>query len=507
MNHLHLNPADNVAIAIASLEKGAELKPMGVTAVDSIPVGHKVALVDIAEGGQVRKYNQVIGEATTTILAGQHVHDHNMIFSNVALTHDFASNLVEPCPPDASRTFSGFVRQGIGGEPDKIATRNYIGIVTTVNCAATVAKAIAARMDAEAKAAYENVDGVVALTHAGGCAVDGDGEGLRVLQRTLAGMIKHPNFSHILLLGLGCETNQSDELLDRTGLQEHARLSVLGIQDTGGTAATIEAGCTQIRTWLPEADQVSRQPLPLQHLVVGLQCGGSDGLSGITANPALGVACDLLVSHGGTVILSETPEIYGAEHLLTARAVDQETGNKLLDRVEWWRSHAQTLGAHLDNNPSHGNREGGITTILEKSLGAVAKAGSSPLRGVYQYAEPIRTRGFVYMDSPGYDPVSCTGQIAAGANLVCFTTGRGSAFGSKPAPCLKLATNTPMYQRMQGDMDVNCGDIVDGDCTLAEKGRQIFEVMIATASGQQTKSELLGVGDQEFVPWSLGPVL
>jgi altronate hydrolase len=362
-------------------------------------------------------------------------------------------------------------------------------------------------MDQEARAGFPSIDGVVALTHGGGCAMDGEGEGLKVLQRTLAGMVRHPNFSQILVIGLGCETNQSDRLLREAGLESGERIAVLGVQDAGGTAATIEAGCEIIRGWLPGAGQIEREPVPVSRIVVGLQCGGSDGLSGITANPALGVASDLLVSHGGTVILSETPEIYGAEHLLTARAVSSEVAEKLMERIAWWEHHVHVHGADLDNNPSPGNRAGGITTILEKSLGAVAKAGSSPLQAVYQYAQTISKPGFVYMDSPGYDPVSCTGQMAAGANMICFTTGRGSAFGSKPAPCLKLATNSVMWKRMQGDMDINCGDLLDGGCSLAEKGRQIFELIIASASGQQTRSEALGLGDNEFVPWSLGPVL
>jgi altronate hydrolase len=507
LNHLRLNPADHVVVATRAIPAGSLLDGTGIRVIQAVDVGHKVAVVDIAEGAAIRKYNQVIGRASAPITAGDHVHEHNLAFSGVSLAHAFSSNLITPSPPGSERTFMGIVRPDTAELTHRYATRNYIGIVTTVNCSATVARAIATRMDQEARAAIPGIDGVVALTHGGGCAMDGEGEGLKVLQRTLAGMMRHPNFSHILIVGLGCETNQSDRLLREGGLEPGERIAVLGVQDTGGTTATIEAGCEIIRGWLPSAGQIAREPVPVSKLIVGLQCGGSDGLSGVTANPALGVASDLLVSHGGTVILSETPEVYGAEHLLTARAVSSKVAEKLLERIAWWERHVHVHGADLDNNPSPGNRAGGITTILEKSLGAVAKAGSSPLQAVYEYAETVSKSGFVYMDSPGYDPVSCTGQMAAGANMICFTTGRGSAFGSKPAPCLKLATNTVMWQRMQGDMDINCGDLLDGGVSLAEKGRQIFELIIASASGHQTRSEALGLGDNEFVPWSLGPVL
>ena len=507
MNNIRLHKADNVVVATSALEPNIALDGLSIKTREAIGSGHKIACKFIGRGETVRKYNQVIGQATQDINAGELVHEHNLEFTAVQLDYHFSNNVTSSGSATASKHFNGYVRDSDVPLSSPYATRNYIGIVTTVNCSASVARAIAARMDAEARNNFANVDGVVALTHSGGCAIDGRGEALKLLQRTLAGMIKHPNFSHILLLGLGCETNQSSRLLNEFELQRGKRIEVLGVQDSGGTAATIDKGCDIIRQWLPLANQCQREEIPLSALTIGLQCGGSDGLSGVTANPALGVAADLIVKHGGTVILSETPEIYGAEHLLTARAASREVGEKLLERVRWWERYADRQGVSLDNNPSPGNRAGGLTTILEKSLGAVAKAGSSPLRAVYEYAESITESGFVYMDSPGYDPVSATGQIAAGANMVCFTTGRGSVFGSKPAPCLKLATNSSLWQRLGDDMDINCGDIITGECSLEEKGQQIFELIIATASGQQSKSELLSMGDNEFVPWSLGPVL
>ena len=407
---------------------------------------------------------------------------------------------------DTPATFQGIVRAD-----GRVATRNYIGVLTSVNCSATAARAIADRfrpdIHPEALADHPNVDGVVALTHGMGCATDSEGEELRVLRRTLGGYARHPNFAAVLVVGLGCETNQIQGLIAQEGLEEGANLQTFSIQDTGGTAKTVARGVELIKRMLPHANRVKPEPVPASHLTVGLQCGGSDGYSGISANPALGAAVDRVVRHGGTAILSETPEIYGGEHLLTRRAVNRDVADKLLARIAWWEAYTARNGMKMDNNPSAGNKAGGLTTILEKSLGAIAKSGSTALVDVVEFAEAVRARGFVYMDTPGYDPVSATGQVAGGANLICFTTGRGSAYGCAPSPSLKLSTNTALWTKQQEDIDIDCGTIVDGLETVDEVGERIFHLMLATASGRATKSELHGYGQSEFVPWQLGAVM
>ena len=395
---------------------------------------------------------------------------------------------------------------GIKRADGRIATRNYIGILTSVNCSATVARMIAEhfknRLDD-----YPNVDGVVALTHKTGCGMASEGEATDVLRRTIAGYARHPNFYSSQLIGLGCEANQINMLLSAEGLKKSATLGAFTIQEKGGTRKAVESGIGRVKEMLPEANKVSREAVPASHLVLGLQCGGSDGYSGISANPALGAAVDLLVRHGGTAILSETPEIYGAEHLLTRRAVSKAVGEKLIERIHWWEEYTRRNGNEMNNNPSPGNKAGGLTTILEKSLGGVAKGGTTNLVAVYEYAQPVTAKGFVYMDTPGYDPVSATGQVAGGANLICFTTGRGSAYGCKPAPSLKLATNTPLFTHQEDDMDFNCGTIIDGTETIAEAGERFFRLILDTASGRKTKSEEFGYGDDEFAPWTLGATM
>ena len=394
-----------------------------------------------------------------------------------------------------------------GPNAGRVATRNYIGILSTVNCSATVARGIADWFTRERLAEFPNVDGVVALTHGSGCGMDTHGDGMKILRRTLGGYAKHPNFAGVLIIGLGCEANQISALLGAEALTESPLLRTFSIQDTGGTAKTIAMGVSMIREMLPHANQVTREPVPASHITVGLQCGGSDGYSGITANPALGAAVDLLVRHGGTAILSETPEIYGAEHLLTRRAVSREVGEKLVARIKWWEEYTEREKGEMNNNPSPGNKAGGLTTILEKSLGAVAKGGTTNLVDVVEYAQPVTTKGFVYMDTPGYDPVSATGQVAGGANLIVFTTGRGSAYGCAPAPSLKLSTNTPLWIKQEEDIDLNAGTIVDGNESVAEVGEKLFALMLATCSGTKSKSELHGYGQSEFIPWYLGAVM
>ncbi|MGF6758719.1 UxaA family hydrolase [Paraburkholderia sp. GAS42] len=503
---IRLNPVDDVVIALEQFVSGTVLDKEAVTVSGLIPPGHKVATRDIGQGEAVHRYGQVIGFASQPIRAGQHVHTHNLVMGDFARDYAFGQAARQTVRSNGPATFQGVVRAD-----GRVATRNYIGILTSVNCSATVARAIADHfrrdIHPDELAAFPNVDGVVALTHGSGCAIDSEGDGLAILQRTLGGYACHPNFASVLVIGLGCETNQIPRLLETQGLREHDRLRTFTIQDSGGTTLTIAKGIELVRRMLPEANNVRRQPVSASHLTVGLQCGGSDGYSGITANPVLGAAVDLLVQHGGTAILSETPEIYGAEHLLTRRAETPEVGQKLVDRIKWWEAYAQRQGAQINNNPSAGNKAGGLTTVLEKSLGGIAKAGSTNLVEVYEYAQPVTARGLVFMDTPGYDPVSATGQVAGGANLICFTTGRGSAYGCAPAPSVKLATNTALWQRQSDDMDLNCGEVLEGSTTIEQLGGVLFELLLDVASGNRTRSELHGYGQNEFVPWQISAIM
>jgi altronate hydrolase len=500
--YLRLNPADDVVIACRELDAGTNLLQENVVCRDRIPAGHKVATRAIAKDAPVRRYNQIIGFATQPIAAGQHVHVHNLEVRDFARDYRFGETYQPTEFADPQATFQGIVR------PDgRVATRNYIGILSTVNCSSTVSKYVADAFKAEALASYPNVDGVVALTHTAGCGMDSNGEGIDILRRTLAGYARHANFAGVLIIGLGCEANQMDALFFTQGLAQGPLLRAMTIQDKGGTAKAVAEGVAIVKEMLPVANQVARSTVPASAIMVGLQCGGSDGYSGITANPALGAAVDLLVKHGGTAILSETPEIYGAEHLLTRRAQTRAVGEKIVERIKWWEEYTARNKGEMNNNPSPGNKAGGLTTILEKSLGAVAKGGTTGLMGVYEYAEPVTAKGFVFMDTPGYDPVSATGQVAGGANMICFTTGRGSVYGCKPSPSLKIATNTAMYERMEDDMDFNAGEILDGSMSVQEAGEKIFRLILATASGEASKSERHGFGADEFVPWYLGAVM
>ncbi|ALK33353.1 UxaA family hydrolase [Burkholderia plantarii] len=502
---LTLHPDDDVSIARHQLVAGATIDG-GLAVRGLVPAGHKIARRAVAAGAPVRRYGQIIGFASRAIEPGEHVHTHNLSMGSFERDGAIGVDAKPTAPGTGRATFDGIVRAD-----GRVATRNYIGILTSVNCSATAARAIADRfrrdVHPEALADYPNVDGVVALTHGLGCATSTDGEAITLLRRTLGGYARHANFAAVLVVGLGCETNQIDALMRDQSIERGATLETMTIQANGGTAATVAAGVAAVKAMLPAANAARREPVDARHLTVGLQCGGSDGYSGITANPALGAAVDRLVMHGGTAILSETPEIYGAEHLLTRRAVSAEIGEKLLARIRWWEDHCRRMNADLNNNPSAGNKAGGLTTILEKSLGAVAKAGTTNLVDVYLYAEPVRAAGLVFMDTPGYDPVSATGQVAGGANLLCFTTGRGSAYGCAPAPSLKLGTNTALWRRQAEDIDINCGTILDGETSIDELGQRIFERMLATASGAPTQSELHGYGQNEFVPWHIGATL
>jgi altronate dehydratase len=496
---LCLHERDNIMVALLPLTPGAPLRA-GITAAGAIPAGHKVAVRAIAAGEPVLKYGQVIGVATQDIAPGEHVHVQNLGMGPHKQDHGFGSDLA-PLPAAEPASFMGFHRPS-----GRVGTRNHLGILTSVNCSGSVARFIAEEAERSGLLdAFPNVDGIVPIVHGTGCGMSGKGEGYETLFRTIAGYGHNPNFGAILMVGLGCEVMQIGDLVDRQALKDSARFRYMTIQQTGGTRATVDKGLALLRELAAEANKATRAPAPAGKLVLGMQCGGSDGYSGITANPALGIASDLLVAQGGISILSETSEIYGAEHLLTRRA-DEATGRKLLDLIDWWEDYTARNFGEMDNNPSPGNKRGGLTTILEKSLGAVAKGGHAPLSGVYRYGEPIDAPGFVFMDSPGYDPCSVTGQIASGANLIAFTTGRGSVSGYRPAPCIKIASNQDLWQRMEPDMDVNCGDILSG-VTLEEKGAEIFALMLRVASGEPTKSEAQGFGAVEFVPWQIGAVM
>ncbi len=500
---IRLHPADNVVIALADLPQGAVPDALGFALPGPVPRGHKMAAQDLTKGQNVIRYGQIIGIASTEIKAGDHIHSHNLGMGGHDLDYAFASERNPQPKPEAGRTFLGYHRQD-----GQVGTRNYLGVLTSVNCSGSVARFIAEAAEKDGFLdAFPNVDGVVPIVHGTGCGMSGKDEGYETLYRTLQGYARNPNFAGILLVGLGCEVMQVPDLIGKARLRGDGNFRYMTIQQSGGTRKSIERGIEALKEMAVEANKVTRQPAGLEHLMVGMQCGGSDGYSGITANPALGYASDLLVAHGGTTILSETPEIYGAEHLLTRRAVSPEVGEKIVERILWWEEYTARWGGEMDNNPSPGNKKGGLTTILEKSLGAVAKGGTAPLTQVYKFAEPVTETGFVYMDTPGYDPCSVTGQIAGGANLIVFTTGRGSVSGFKPTPCIKLATNSEMYGRMAEDMDINCGDIVTEGVSIEDKGREIFEEFLRVASGAQTKSEALGFGGAEFVPWAMGAVM
>ena len=497
---IRLHEQDNVITATASLEAGTKLE--NISTASLIPRNHKIASKAIGAGEAIYKYAQIIGYASMDIEAGAHVHTHNVSFRNTQADYEFSTNLKRPTKPAKQDHFMGYRR-----ENGKVGTRNYIGILTSVNCSATAARMIASAFGPEAMAQYPNVDGVVAFVHGTGCGMAGQGEGFEALQRVMWGYAKNPNHAGILMVGLGCEMNQIDWLLEAYGLKQGPLFQTMNIQDNAGLADTVAQGIEKVRAMLPEANKAQRELCPASSLMVALQCGGSDALSGITANPALGYACDLLVAQGGTAVLAETPEIYGAEHLLTKRATTKDVGDKLISLIKWWEDYTARNRGSMDNNPSPGNKKGGLTTILEKSLGAAAKGGTTPLTGVYKYAETVTETGFTFMDSPGYDPASVTGQIASGCNLVTFTTGRGSAFGSKPSPCVKIATNTPMFERLHADMDVNAGAMLTDGVSLEEMGEQIYQLLLDVASGKESKSEAQGLGDYEFVPWQIGATM
>lgn len=509
---LHLHPEDNVVVATRSIVTEFQLPELngasGVKTREPIDLGHKIAIRRIETGTPIRKFGQTIGFATREIQPGDWVHTHNVEAGQLSLDYAFASEVPPDPTPLTGRTFMGYRRHD-----GRAATRNYLGIVSTVNCSAATSKMVAQRFDHALLEQFPNVDGVIALTHQSGCAMQLGGPDHMQLNRVLSGYARHANIGAYILIGLGCETGQASFLAEKNNLHQISLPGknsdlplILNMQEVGGIAKTAQRAADIIREMLPEVNKAQRVPIPISEITLGLNCGGSDGNSGITANPALGIAGDLLVAYGGTSVLAETPEIYGGEHLLTRRAKTRAIGEKLIERIKWWEKYTAFFGAEINNNPSVGNKKGGLTTIYEKSLGAIAKGGQSALGAVYHYGEPITEKGFAFMDTPGYDPASVTGLVAGGCNVVVFTTGRGSCLGSKPAPTIKVATNTPMYERMIDDMDLNSGKVLEGT-SLEEAGREIFEKIIAVASGEKTKSEAQGIGDDEFVPWSIGPTL
>ena len=487
---IRLHPSDNIVVARIDIGIGAEVPSENFTSRSQVPAGYKIAAKKILKGEPILKYNVTVGFANTDIEAGTMVHSHNTEFREFDRDYAYASEFkpIQMLPESERATFQGYVRPN-----GKVGTRNFIGILSTVNCSATVVNKIADWFTPERLKDFPNVDGVVAFSHDIGCGMEMSGEPMELLRRTMAGYARHPNLAAALIVGLGCERNQLKGLMEQEDLTAGNNLHTFIMQETGGTRKTIEAGIEAVKALLTEANKAKRETVSASHLCVGLQCGGSDGFSSITANPALGAAIDILARHGGTGILSETPEIYGVEHTLTRRAASKAIGEKLISRIRWWKDeYSVGRDVQINGQVSPGNQIGGLANIFEKSLGSSMKGGTGPLMEVYKYAEPVTTKGFVFMDTPGFDPVSATGQIAGGANLIAFTTGRGSMFGSKPAPCIKLATNTPMYQRLTEDMDINCGEILDGTVSVQEMGQQIFTLFLRTASGEPSKASCLG---------------
>ncbi|MGJ8546194.1 MAG: UxaA family hydrolase [Sulfitobacter sp.] len=498
---IRLAQGDNVVVAAHDIMAGSELAEHGLTTRQDVTQGHKIAARPIQAGAPILKYETVIGYASGDIAQGDWLHSHNITFDAVEKDYAFARDYAPtPLIPEAERASFMGIRRPNG----QVGTRNYIGLFVTVNCSATVARKIANYFDEERLADWPNVDGVIPFIHDSGCGMELTGEPMDLLRRTLAGYIRHANMAGAVVLSLGCERNNLAQFFAEQSLAEGKMLRTITMQHVGGTARAIAEGKQAVRDMLDEADKITRTRCSAQHITVGMQCGGSDGLSGLSANPGLGVAADLLIRNGGTAILSETPEIYGVEHLLTRRAQTEAVGRKLVDRMTWWLDHTKGRDTQINGVVSPGNQAGGLANVLEKSLGGYKKSGSTGLMEVYRYAEPVTQKGLVFMDTPGFDPVSATGQIAGGANMICFTTGRGSCFGSYPAPTLKLASNSPMYHRMQDDMDVNCGTVIDGSQSLDELGQTIFETILAAASGRPSKSEALGVGEEEFAPWPIG---
>ncbi len=503
---IRLHENDNVVTAKSNISLNSTIEKK-INTNQRIPLGHKIATQDIIKGGEIIKYDNIIGIAKENISAGDHVHVHNTGMATRKKDYQFSEGCktLEILPESERATFMGYRRDN-----GKVGTRNFIGVISSVNCSATVCKKIADAFDEEVLSEFDNVDGVVSITHGTGCGINSNGLGWELLQATIEGYSKHPNFGGLIVIGLGCEVNQISGMAQSMEWKSSSTFRMMTIQGIGGTRKTIQEGIVLAKDMLPILNKQDRVKCPASELILGLECGGSDAYSGMTANPALGAAVDLLVKNGGTGTLAETPEIFGAEHLLTRRAINTQVGQKLVNFIKWWTEDYlvkfEENRNQLHQDPSPGNKAGGLTTILEKSLGAVAKGGTTNLVDVYQFAETIKAKGFTFMNTPGYDVTSVTGLIAGGANMICFTTGRGSVFGCKPAPSIKLATNDKLYNHMSEDMDVNCGKILLGESTIEEMGEEIFQLILDVASGKQSKSEINGLGDLEFVPWQMGAI-
>ena len=492
-----LNGNDNVAIARVPLSPGQRITAgkADIASSDSVLPGHKIALGNIRAGEPIRRYGEVIGLARCDIAAGQHIHEHNLVYQELEPTFDGTAPVSTHTA--STRSFEGYKR-----EDGRIGTRNYIAVVAASNCAAHTVSLIERHF--EGRTLPPHVDGVVSFPHGDGCA-QAIGPDTQQLQRTLEGVLDHPNVAAAVILGLGCEVNQIDHYLGRKSEYASKNLVGLTLQDSGGTRRAVEQATRDIERLLEQTAGLKRTPVPASALVLGLNCGGSDSFSGITANPALGYCSDLIVREGGTVVLAETTEIFGAEHTLLRRAKDEQTARKLLGCIQYYKDYLRQFGGSFNDNPSPGNKKGGLTNIVEKSLGAVAKAGTTTLEDVVGYGERIRSHGFVFMNTPGYDPASLAGLAAGGVNLIAFTTGRGSAIGFPTIPTLKISSNSDTFRRMPDNMDINAGTVADGTATVEEVGKEIFESLLRIASGEKTKAEILG--HHEFVPWKIGPTL
>jgi len=502
---IQLHPADPIAIAVQDVSTGSTLRaPDGghLVAAEHIPAGHKIALRDLAPGETVLRYGCRIGQASQPIAAGGWVHTHNLEVGSIG--RDYTCRVAPPLiPAPSGRTFRGYRR------PDgRAGTRNYLAVISSVHCVGHAASRIARHFTPDRLSGFDNIDGVIPIIHHSGCSLPPHGLGQRHLTRTLANLAVNPNIGGALFVGLGCETTQADECAALISEIPLVATSVpwLTVQGEGGFQRAVEAGIAAVERLLPQVNACRRSAQPLAGLTLALECGGSDGWSGVTANPLVGRVADALVREGGTAVLSETPEIFGAEALLLERVASPLVGDALIARFNWWLDHAARMGFSLDNNPTPGNKQGGLTTIFEKSLGAAAKGGSTPLNAVYEYSERIDRRGFVFMDTPGSDPPSVTGMLAGGCNLILFTTGRGTAYGSNVAPCIKIASNSRLYRQMGDDIDFNAGRVIEGE-SWEHATEELLEQVIAVASGQRTSNEQNGLAENEFIPWLPDAVL
>lgn len=489
-----VDPNDNVAVVKKSTFSDLEVVlPNGKTVQvrGAVPPGHRFATRDISAGEFVLQFGQPIG-TSLGIRSGEQITHSNMT-NDVPIVRDLPENLHTPAPDylpvDERGTFMGYKR------PDgRVGTRNYVLIVPTSMCASHEAQQIStiAEFTLYSREKYPNVDGVVAIPHNKGCGCQ-EGSTIDVMLRTLSNYADHPNVGGVILIDLGCEkTNlaQVERYLLKREKSFDKPVAKIGIQDVGGTQAAIQQGLKEVEALLPKVNLTSREEVPVSELVLGVKCGGSDGFSGISANPSLGRAADMLVRSGGTVLITEVPEFCGAEHLLAYRAKDVETGRAVYRMVDWYKEYASKFGAVLNNNPSPGNIAGGLLNITIKSLGAIAKAGTTRIEGVVEYAETPTNRGVNLMQGPGYDQESTPGLVAAGATVVVFTTGRGTTIGNAIAPVIKLASNSPVFARMSQDLDLSAGGVIDGTETIDQVGKRVFERVCEVAGGLQAKAEI-----------------